>query len=133
MVILSPKHQWWHSWFTGNRWSWVWQLWHGDVNTWLWFRWRNVNIDCWGRCRLDSRKGLGRRCWFRLDLRWWNKFPEKLSVAFGNGSGSINTDLITVMGTNLNNNTCLGPLLWIVAMLFLYEYMVTFLERRKLL
>ena len=127
MIILSPEHQWWYSWFTGNSRNWGrlrLLLCQWNVNNWFWFWQWNVNHWWWGRCRLDMSDRLGWYCRFRLR---GNKLSEELSVAFSYGPGAINTDMITVMWSDLNNNTSLGPLLGIVAMLVLDKYMVTWL------
>ena len=87
--------------------DWVRLCYRFDWNSWFGFRWSRL-------CR-------------------WNKLSEKLSVTLGDGPGTINTDLVAVMWTNLNDHTCLGPLLRIVAMLVLNEDLVPFLEWRKLL
>ena len=76
--------------------------------------------------RFDWNNWFGFRL-SRLCRCRWDKLPEKLSVTLGYGPGTINTDIVAVMWANLNDHTSLGPLLWIVAMLVLNEYMVTWL------
>ena len=92
---------------------------------WSWGRWRNVDRN-WAR---ELRRISDRGCW-RSNLVW-NVFPQKSPVSFCYRPGAVNTYQVTVVGTNFNDDSCLTPLLGIVAMLVLDIDMIPREEWRK--
>ena len=95
-----------------------------------------------------------RSCWrwncISLDNRGWYGFLDRswlasraveegcylakiFPVPLCYGSGSVNTDGVTVIGSYLNNNPSLGPLARIVTSLVLYCHTITWLQCGRLL